>query len=139
MRKKSPFIKLCLLCGKPLGKGENKYCCLDHQNIYLRNQYIEKWKNGEEDGIRGKYLISHRIRHFLFEKYNNKCSRCGWGEINPYTGRIPLEVHHEDGNYLNNSEDNLELLCPNCHALTETYKNANKGKGRSERMKYYNN
>lgn len=30
-------------------------------------------------------------------------------------------MHHVDGNKLNNSEDNLLLLCPNCHALTENY------------------
>ena len=41
------------------------------------------------------------------------------GEINPYTRTIPLEIHHKDGNYLHSVEDNLMLLCPNCHSLTE--------------------
>ena len=49
---------------------------------------------------------------------------------------MPLEVEHIDGNYLNNSEENLDLICPNCHSLTATYKGANKGKGRKERNKY---
>mgnify|MGYP006337132947 CR=1 FL=1 len=79
----------------------------------------------------------NKVTAVLFEKYNNKCCKCGWGEINPYTGNIPLEVEHKDGNYMNNSEDNLELLCPNCHSLTSTYKGANKGKGRISRNKYY--
>ena len=77
------------------------------------------------------------LKRYLFEKYNNKCCKCGWGETNPYTGNIPLEVEHKDGNYTNNSEDNLELLCPNCHSLTSTYKGANRGKGRTSRNKYY--
>ena len=71
-------------------------------------------------------------------KYNNKCSRCGWGEINPYTNNIPLEVEHIDGNFMNNNEENLTLLCPNCHSLTSTYKGANAEKGRQARHKYYN-
>lgn len=72
----------------------------------------------------------------MFEKYNAKCCRCGWSEVNQYTGNIPLEIEHIDGNYLNNNEENLILLCPNCHSLTSTYKGANKGHGRKDRGKY---
>ena len=43
----------------------------------------------------------------------NKCSRCGWNEKKPYSGIIPLEIEHVDGNYYNNSESNLLILCPN--------------------------
>lgn len=70
------------------------------------------------------------------EKYHCKCAKCGWGEENPYSHTIPLEVEHIDGNFQNNNEDNLILLCPNCHSLTPTYKGANKGNGRKERKKY---
>lgn len=38
---------------------------------------------------------------------------------------IPLELHHVDGNSLNNAMDNLKLLCPNCHALTDNYRGKN--------------
>ena len=52
-----------------------------------------------------------------------KCECCGnttWlGNI------IPLELHHVDGNHKNNKLENLQLLCPNCHSLTENYR----GKG----------
>ena len=58
-----------------------------------------------------------------------------WSKKNEYTGNIPLEIEHIDGNYLNNSENNLILLCPNCHSLTSTYKGANKN-GRKSRKKY---
>ena len=71
------------------------------------------------------------------DKYSCKCQLCGWGKMNIYTNKIPLEVHHIDGNYKNNKEENLQLLCPNCHSLTETYKNHNKS-GRKERVKYTN-
>lgn len=39
-------------------------------------------------------------------------------------------MEHIVGDYTNNSEENLILLCPNCHSLTATYKGANKGHGR---------
>lgn len=56
-----------------------------------------------------------------------RCEQCGKEE---WLGQpIPLEVHHEDGDSLNNEMDNLKLLCPNCHALTNNYcgKNINIG------------
>lgn len=52
-----------------------------------------------------------------------KCERCGNTE---WEGQpIPLEVHHIDGDRTKNSLDNLQLLCPNCHALTPTYRGKN--------------
>jgi bacterioferritin-associated ferredoxin len=51
------------------------------------------------------------------------CERCGESQ---WLGQpIPLEVHHEDGDSLNNEMDNLKLLCPNCHALTDNYRGRN--------------
>lgn len=131
--------KYCLSCGKELHgfRNNQKFCDSKCQNDYAYKQYIERWKKGEETGIKGDYSTSNYIKRYLFEKFNNKCCKCGWKEINPYTGNIPLEIKHKDGNYTNNTEDNLELLCPNCHSLTSTYKGANKGKGRAARSKYY--
>ena len=137
--KKKPETLICLGCGKSFIKKTNsfgKYCSIKCQRDYEHYEWIKRWKNGEETGIVGQYGISSHLRRFLFEKYNSKCSICGWGETNPHTGTIPLEVEHIDGNYQNNSEDNLTLLCPNCHSLTSTYKGANKGNGRKERSKY---
>lgn len=125
----------CLNCGVFI-PSDNKYCSNKCQSDFQYKEYIQKWKNGDVNGIIGEYQISRHIKRYLFEKHNNKCSKCGWGEINPYTGNIPLEVHHKDGDHTNNSEDNLDLLCPNCHSLTATYKAANKGNGRKDRKKY---
>ncbi len=65
----------------------------------------------------------------MYEKYNNRCAKCGWSERNPFTNVIPLEIEHIDGDATNNKEENLTLLCPNCHSLTPTYRGANKGHG----------
>lgn len=125
----------CINCNKPINK-RSKYCSNKCQKEYQYKTYINKWKNSENDGMRGEYQISSYIKTYLFNKYNNKCARCGWGEINKYTRKIPLEIEHIDGNYKNNKEENLILLCPNCHSLTSTYKGANLNKGRKARKKY---
>ena len=125
----------CLNCCKEI-RDRNKYCSVKCQKEYEYKQYIDKWKNGNIDGMRGDYQISLHIKTYLFKKYNKKCARCGWGEKNRYTGNIPLEIEHIDGNYKNNNEDNLILLCPNCHSLTSTYKGANLNRGRKQRRKY---
>lgn len=52
------------------------------------------------------------------------------GRKNPYTNTIPLEIDHINGDSEDNSEENLRLICPNCHSLTATYRGANRGKGR---------
>ena len=126
----------CLNCKKEI-KENNKYCSNLCQKEYEYKEYIEKWKNKKVNGLKGEYQISNHIKTYLFNKYNNRCARCGWGEINIYTNKIPLEVEHIDGNYKNNSESNLILLCPNCHSLTSTYKGANVECGRKSRSKYY--
>lgn len=55
-----------------------------------------------------------------------KCERCGRTEWEGQ--RIPLCVHHIDGNHINNQIENLQVLCPNCHAQTDNYCGRNKNK-----------
>jgi len=62
-----------------------------------------------------------KIRLILFSKRGRKCEICGWNEINIFHNIIPVQLHHKDGNKDNNYEDNLVILCPNCHSLTETF------------------
>ena len=49
----------------------------------------------------------------IYKKYKKTiCAKCG------FTGDpCQLDVHHIDGNHTNNSVDNLETLCANCHRL----------------------
>ena len=97
--------------------------------------YLERWQQGEESGNRcdGRNLqVSSHVRRYLEEKLGVCCSKCGWAELNTTTGRVPINVEHIDGNPYNTVEGNLTFLCPNCHSLTPTYGNLNKGKGRSK-------
>lgn len=137
------FKKYCPVCNIEI-KKKNRYkikCCSRKCSKELAYKlYIEKWKNGEVTTKSKKFHISDHIRKYLKIKYNNKCCLCGWDKINPKTNKCPLEIDHIDGDYSNNKENNLLLVCPNCHSLTPTYKGLNKGNGRHFRMvKYYKN
>ena len=112
-----------------------KWCSNKCQQEAQYQKYIDRWKNGLEDGKSGMYDLSHYIRRYLFVKFDSKCCECNWSKINPTTKKIPLHVEHIDGNSQNNAESNLKLLSPNCHSLTPTFGILNKGKGRYNRTK----
>lgn len=124
----------CLNCDLELSSFRKKYCTNQCQRKYEHKEYIKNWKSGLLKGG-SIWKTSPYIRKYLFEKYNNMCAGCGWGAVNVYTGNIPLEVEHLDGNWENNDEKNLVLICPNCHSLSKTYRALNKGKGRYTNLK----
>ena len=122
--------KICKFCGLThRGRGKN-YCSTQCQNDFQRMEKVKLWLEGVNNGMRGKTSTANWIKWYLIKLRGNKCEVCGWCEINPHTGNIPIELEHVDGDFTNNKIENLKLLCPNCHSLTETYKSLNKGKGR---------
>ncbi|MFN8354604.1 MAG: HNH endonuclease signature motif containing protein [Spirosomataceae bacterium] len=68
---------------------------------------------------------THKLKlRILKEKLKpHQCESCGL--IEWFGNPIPLELHHVDGNRSNNSFENLQLICPNCHALTDNYRAKN--------------
>lgn len=65
--------------------------------------------------------LKERLLKFKLLEY--KCSKCGICEWN---GKfISLQLDHIDGNSKNHLFENLRLLCPNCHAQTDTYAGKN--------------
>lgn len=131
--------KHCLLCGNPISYRQ-KFCSLKCQNDYIYKTYIENWLSGIENGLTGKYEISSHVRRYLLEYNNYTCQtpECGCNWKNPYTGKSILQIHHIDGDCTNNKFENLQLLCPNCHTMTENYGSRNKNATRIDRRtKYY--
>lgn len=61
------------------------------------------------------------IKRRLLKVHDHSCWQCSRTEWEGYL--IPLELDHIDGDNRNNSKENLRLLCPNCHALTPTFRN----------------
>lgn len=123
----------CVICGKELLSRQSIFCsqeCRDKYDQQLYEEYIERWKKGEESGCTSSYKIHRYVKRYLLEKYNNSCQECGWSKVNEHTGTVPLQIHHVDGDCTNNSEENLQLLCPNCHSLTENFGSRNKNSKR---------
>ena len=85
----------------------------DHQSI--------KKKPIEEILIEDSGWTSHGIKLRLLKEglKEKKCERCGRTE---WEGeQIPLQLHHLNGKHNDNRIENLQILCPNCHALTDNY------------------
>ena len=72
----------------------------------------------------GTFLLKKRLIKAGY--FSEKCYHCGLTEWmgNP----IPTHLEHKNGDRYDNRIENLTLLCPNCHALTETYAGRNKGR-----------
>lgn len=118
----------CIVCDKKCSKRTCSYEC-NRRRVYL--EYIDSWKEGKESGgtVNG---VSAYVRKYLLETRGEQCEICGWREVHRVTHKVPLEVHHL-GDHNDHSESNLMLLCPNHHALTDSYRGLNRGNGRVHR------
>ena len=74
------------------------------------------------------FTNKNTLRNSLAKIRGYKCEICG---ISDWMGKpITLQVHHKNGIHIDNSIDNLQLLCPNCHSQTDTFCNKRKVKTR---------
>jgi 5-methylcytosine-specific restriction endonuclease McrA len=93
--------KTCLWCGGKLPKRRRKYCCDDCAHLYFINKIAPLWWSN--------------AREVALERAGNKCEECG--------GTEKLEVHHIEllspgesyHNSPKNKQDNLKVLCRQCH------------------------
>ena len=77
-----------------------------------------------EDILAGKYPYyntSHLNYRLIKEGIKERKCEC-YGNTHWMGEPIVLELHHVDGDKINNSLENLRLLCPNCHAHTDNFK-----------------
>ena len=90
-------------------------------NRGMKGKRISSTRKSAEEYLKQEKISIHKLRIKLIEDgiKKNECENCN---LNKWCGnQIPLELHHVDGNKLNNSLTNLQILCPNCHALTSNH------------------
>jgi hypothetical protein len=115
-------IRICVECDERCKKGR-KFCpsCIE-KNRHIR--MVTDWSEVKNN---------RQARKLLLKENGHRCEKCRndiWQGV-----PIPLEVEHKDGDSDNWNRDNIELICPNCHALTATYKAKNRHKGSSRQVK----
>ena len=90
-------------------------------------KFPEKSKPIEHYLIEGNISIgSNKLKKRLFKEnyFEKKCYKCNRTEWNDLP--IRLELEHINGKHNDNRIRNLTILCPNCHAQTDTYRGKNK-------------
>ena len=86
---------------------------------WKRGKPDTKRKSPEERLVIGKptdhRVEASKLRRALLESgIDHKCKCCGISKWNNQP--LVLEIDHIDGQYWNNTKENLQFLCPNCHA-----------------------
>lgn len=89
---------------------------------------VDRRTHASEYLVYGSSITSYKLKLVLIRDgyLELACSSCNL--IEWLNAPIPLELDHIDGDHQNNTLSNLRLLCPNCHALTPTYRGKNIGK-----------
>ena len=102
-------ISICKQCGIEISHYPSicrSFCSQSCKAIYQREYLLGRNNpNWKED----KYYYSnpHSLQR-LIKRRDVHCQECG--------SKSNLQVHHKDRNHHNNGEDNLTLLCKDCHA-----------------------
>ena len=113
-------------------------CKVETLNRYLSKMGIEysgrkDWNKGQQsfsyipakEYAKKVHVKSSVLKEKLIREGIRKaqCEICGLSEWQ--NKKIPLELHHKNCNHFDNNFDNLQILCPNCHAQQEGNAGAN--------------
>lgn len=113
-----------------------------HKIIDTRHLNIDKMNKNRKTNPHYKYHLNKEIslayylrkntpcnsfklknKLFLYNLKERKCEICG---IVDWLGKeLSFQLHHKDGDNTNNTLENLQILCPNCHSQTENYAGKN--------------
>lgn len=93
---------------------------LQRLNVNTKHWTGRGWNHNEQLKDFSQYTRIVRAKKHLIKVKGNYCNNCkldSW-----LTKALILEIHHKDGDRTNNKLNNLQLLCPNCHSYTETWR-----------------
>lgn len=123
------YAELAEKCGYNKASGSYTQTMKDmisQLDLDISHFTFQGWNKNNFDYSRfvyGKKIRSVNMIDAIATLRGRKCENCGLEE---WMGSpISLEVHHKDGDELNSVLENLQLLCPNCHSMTDTYKGKN--------------
>lgn len=95
---------------------DTSHFCVDNSNRKANKKYTAE-DIFKENSTYKKSALKFKLVKLGYKEW--KCERC---ERTKWEGeQIPLEVHHVNGINTDNRLENLQLLCPNCHAITDNY------------------
>lgn len=105
----------CVNCGKKIYRTPRDYRKSKSKRFFCTVSCHCSWENknvrcgvNSPNWIAGESAYRDLLRRL---RIPYKCAKCG------ITDKRVLIVHHKDENRKNNSADNLERLCCNCHAI----------------------
>ena len=100
IRKEKP----CVVCSKPMLSSLNKKTC-SRSCANINRAGIAYGTNSLKDKVKSQRALKIR----LLKARGKHCERCHYDKYEI------LQIHHKNRNRNNNTLENLELICPNCH------------------------
>lgn len=134
---KRGLTKECRLCTNKIPSTYTfcESCWNSEDGLSARSKVrVYEWLSGKWDGAIGVGdQLSNVIRKYLLLESGLSCQKCGFNKNHPDDNKTILEINHINGNPFDHTKENLEVICPNCHALTSSYRGRNYGNGRPSR------
>jgi 5-methylcytosine-specific restriction endonuclease McrA len=110
---------------KPVGGNYyTAHCLIERLEIDTSHWTGKVWNKGSMLKNWSNYSKASCLKPHLIKDRGHVCESCKnthWLEE-----LIKLEIHHIDNNRTNNQPSNLQLLCPNCHSVTDGWRKRKK-------------
>lgn len=122
-------LPLCSFCASMLGGQYTKGMPVNEFVEVLRQAGEASREEEAQDVDMFGYVKNwQRISQAYRALHNYTCEACGYVAENPMQRRF-IQVHHIDGDKLNNRESNLRCLCIECHAQVDAVHRKNFSEG----------